>query len=133
MHVQMCRYCGKDFATKNSLKRHITTFHSTDLLRKFSIECSDNFAVLCFIPFFFFFYYFIENEDINDQLVIPEYLNMNCYNCPFVFKTYNEIRSHYLNVHNADMAHIKCCDRKFRSKSEIKQHIEWHESITNLR
>lgn len=82
--------------------------------------------------FFHIFQYFIVNED-DKQLVIPEYLDMNCYNCSFVFKTYDEIRSHYLNVHNADMAHIKCCNRKFRSKSEIKQHIEWHESITNLR
>lgn len=126
----VCKYCNKSFARKDNLKKHTAAFHGDEL----SCECFtlQNYHWKEFY-YFSIFFCSIEDGDRGKTLVIPTYFDMNCDNCSFVFETYDEVRSHYLNVHNVDKGHIKCCNKRFRFKPEIRRHIEWHEGATKLR
>lgn len=124
----ICKYCGKTFARKDNLKKHTAAFHSDELSCKYFILRNQWISFIISL-----FFVFIKDEDSSKDLVIPAYFDMNCDNCSFVFKTYDEVRSHYLNVHNVNKGHIKCCNKRFRFKPEIRRHIESHEGVSKLR
>lgn len=52
--------------------------------------------------------------------------DMTCDNCPMIFKTFNDARTHYANEHNNPKGYIKCCKKQLTYRCQVVKHLHRH-------
>lgn len=62
-----------------------------------------------------------------DDLIFPDYVDASCDICgATTFATYNELKSHYADIHNTGTGPVTCCQKKFLVFCILRDHIAWH-------
>lgn len=64
----------------------------------------------------------------HEEKQLASYYKMNCDQCEYKFKNYNDIHLHFLKVHNRRTGYLNCleCDKKQYRLSEMLNHITFH-------
>lgn len=64
---------------------------------------------------------------VQKQQIINEFCNMNCDHCDVRFEAFEEISTHYKDMHSdKPEGYAKCCDRIFKVHKFFNDHILWH-------
>lgn len=61
-----------------------------------------------------------------EDLYIAQYFDMLCDLCTHGFRSLVEARLHYREKHNIVEGYLKCCNKKFKRRGYIMEHINWH-------
>lgn len=58
--------------------------------------------------------------------MIEQHFDHSCDYCTMEMKTLKQAVEHYNTDHNIADGYLKCCDMKFKFKSQVEYHIQWH-------
>lgn len=70
-----------------------------------------------------------DRTDIEYDKLFAEHkyrFNMKCDNCPTIFETLSDARTHYKKEHNNPDGHILCCNVKIKYPKYLVRHIKTH-------
>lgn len=70
-----------------------------------------------------------KDEKLSRALItkmIEKHFDHSCDYCTMEIKTLKQAVEHYNNDHNIADGYLKCCDMKFKFKSQVEYHIQWH-------
>ncbi|XP_065365471.1 zinc finger protein 729-like [Calliphora vicina] len=62
----------------------------------------------------------------NDAFIAAWRNELDCVKCNATFMNFTLLRKHFLKDHSDEKCYIVCCDRKFRSRYHIVEHIRLH-------
>lgn len=65
-------------------------------------------------------------HELEMETKLADYFQMNCDLCMNRFDSWSDARSHYIDGHNVLKPFLRCCNRKYFSRSRIIEHIFWH-------
>jgi hypothetical protein len=65
-------------------------------------------------------------SDSADDQKIRETANMFCDTCSAPFESLRDARIHYKQAHNISEGYIVCCQRKFKQKCRLVEHVNTH-------
>lgn len=68
-----------------------------------------------------------------EQITIPDYFDMSCDECPTIMKSFKHAISHYLEEHQIVKGYVKCCGKKLKAPSIVRDHIEFHQNLNIFR
>lgn len=57
---------------------------------------------------------------------IAEHFDMTCDQCDARFSAFHDAQRHYKEIHDEEAGYLKCCGRKLRKLSLIRDHINTH-------
>lgn len=70
-----------------------------------------------------------KNDPPDNQLYeqfIAENFDMSCDQCDVKFTAFHDAQRHYKDAHNVDNGWIKCCGKKLKKLSLVRDHINTH-------
>ncbi|XP_055314011.1 zinc finger protein 729-like [Sitodiplosis mosellana] len=107
----MCNICDQYFGTFSQHRIHMERKHSEMQPNSSPVETNPN----------------ENNGDLKNDIEIPIYADASCDLCPATtFNSFYEMQSHYLDIHSAAYGNVKCCESKFFTFPQFRDHIAWH-------
>ena len=67
------------------------------------------------------------SKDPEGQAKIRNFMDIKCYVCGTEFESFFKLRKHFKRFHPNNQAYLSCCDRKYKRRCDLLDHIEQHE------
>ncbi|CAG9790687.1 unnamed protein product [Diatraea saccharalis] len=114
-----CEHCDKVFQTKNTLHRHIKTFHEGIKIEKKEYKsgqhecdkCNKRFSTLTALTWH------------QERLHSENKVNTTCQMCSKEFGDHNGLKRHLETVHSMETATCNLCSKTFKSYLNLQRHI----------
>lgn len=67
-----------------------------------------------------------QTNPTDEDRMIAQYFDMSCDICNQNTASLAQARLHYQQEHDVYQGYIKCCNRKFKRRAYVLEHINWH-------
>lgn len=66
-----------------------------------------------------------DKRDTNMATVIAKYFKKTCDLCSVRLQTIDQALRHYRSVHQVP-GYLRCCGKKLNDRTQVKDHVQWH-------
>lgn len=118
-----CEYCNEVFEYKKQLRKHLTSDHKN---RRRDIKCQ--LCVYCTDNKHHFREHLLRHQKYDQRLNSNPEL-VKCIKCPALLKNDRSLKIHEKHVHSSTKFQCEVCDKYFKTKQILKNHVKVIHSI----